>query len=102
MASVRSKGGKLLIDYRVNGKRKRVSTKLKDSRENRKKAEVIRKQIEYEVSTGLHAERLKRLDKKEMSLIRGLDEFLKSKEDLNQKNCRWLQKCYEQTHKIFW
>lgn len=85
MASIRSKGGKLLIDYRVNGKRKRVSTKLKDSRENRKKAEVIRKQIEYEVSTGLHAERLKRLDKKEMSLRRGLDEFLESKEELNQK-----------------
>lgn len=85
MASIRSKDGKLYIDYRVNGKRKRVSTKLKDSRENRKKAEVLRKQIEYEVSTGLHAERLKRLDKKEMSLSRGLDEFLKSKEELNQK-----------------
>lgn len=85
MASIREKNGKLFIDYRVNGKRKRVSTKLKDSRENRKKAEVIRKQIEYEVSTGLHSERLKRLDKKEMSLSRGLDEFLKSKDDLNQK-----------------
>lgn len=85
MATVRALNNVLFIDYRVGGKRKRVSTKLKDSRENRKKAEVVRKQIEYEVSTGLYAERLKRLDKKEMSLIRGLDEFLKSKEDLNQK-----------------
>ncbi|HCY76905.1 MAG TPA: hypothetical protein DHV28_13370 [Ignavibacteriales bacterium] len=85
MASIRLKGGKLFIDYRVNGKRKRVSTKLIDSRENRKKAEVLKKQIEYEVSTGLHVERLKRLDKKEMSLSRGIDEFLKSKDNLNKK-----------------
>lgn len=85
MASVRALNNVLFIDYRVGGKRKRVSTKLKDSRENRKKAEVIRKQIEYEVSIGLYSERLKRLDKKEMSLSRGFDEFLKSKDDLNKK-----------------
>ena len=85
MATVRVLNNVLFIDYRVGGKRKRVSTKLKDSRENRKKAEVIRKQIEYEVSTGLYSERLKRLDKKEMSLSRGFDEFLKSKDDLNKK-----------------
>lgn len=85
MATVRAFNNVLFIDYRVGGKRKRVSTKLKDSRENRKKAEVIRKQIEYEVSTGLYSERLKRLDKKEMSLSRGFDEFLKSKDDLNKK-----------------
>ena len=85
MATVRALNNVLFIDYRVGGKRKRVSTKLKDSRENRKKAEVIRKQIEYEVSTGVYSERLKRLDKKEMSLSRGFDEFLKSKDDLNKK-----------------
>jgi integrase len=85
MATVRALNNVLFIDYRVGGKRKRVSTKLKDSRENRKKAEVIRKQIEYEVSIGLYSERLKRLDKKEMSLSRGFDEFLKSKDDLNKK-----------------
>ena len=85
MATVRALNNVLFIDYRVGGKRKRVSTKLKDSRENRKKAEILRKQVEYEVSTGLYSERLKRLDKKEMSLSRGLDEFLKSKEDLNRK-----------------
>jgi integrase len=85
MASLRAMNNILFIDYRVGGRRKRVSTKLKDNGENRKKAEVLRKQIEYEVSTGVYTERLKRLDKKEMSLSKGLDEFLKSKEELNQR-----------------
>lgn len=95
MATVRALNQILFIDYRVGGKRKRVSTRLKDTRENRKKAEIIRKQVEYEVSTGIYSERLKRLDKKEMSLIRGFDEFLKSKDYLNEKTAAGYRQALE-------
>lgn len=85
MASIRELNGILYVDYRVNGKRKRISTRLKDNRENRKKAVILKKQIEYEVSTGLHSERLKRINKKEMILSRGLKEFLSTKENISPK-----------------
>jgi integrase len=95
MATVRAFNGMYYVDYRVNGKRKRVSTRLKATRENKKKADILKKQIEYEVSTGLYAERLKRIDKKEMSLSRGLQEFLKANEDISEKTAAGYKQAME-------
>lgn len=86
MASVRSKNGMLFIDYRENGKRLRRALKLKDTRENRKSAEIVRKQLEYESASGVLGERYKRIDKKTITLSRGLEEFLKSKTEIRPRS----------------
>jgi hypothetical protein len=82
MATLRSKSGKLFIDYRVNGKRKREFLKLDDTRENRKAAEISRKEIEFELATGIHKERLKRLDANTKTIEDGFKEFIKTKRSL--------------------
>ncbi|MBS4036202.1 MAG: tyrosine-type recombinase/integrase [Ignavibacterium sp.] len=76
MATVRTKNGKLFIDYRVNGKRKREFLKLEDTRENRKKAEIVKKQIEYESSAGIFKERIGRVDRKHKLLQDAYQEFI--------------------------
>lgn len=86
MATVSSRNKKLYIDYREGGKRKRKALKLDDTRDNRKKAEIIRKQIDYELSSGVLGERLRRLDKKSMTLSKGLDEFVENKTDLRPRS----------------
>jgi hypothetical protein len=86
MATVASRGNKLYIDYREGGKRKRKALKLDDTRDNRKKAEIIRKQIDYELSSGLFGERLRRLDKKSMTLSKGLEEFVENKTELRPRS----------------
>ncbi|MFO7524371.1 MAG: tyrosine-type recombinase/integrase [Ignavibacteriaceae bacterium] len=85
MATVRSKSGKLFIDYRVNGKRKREFLKLNDTRENRKKAEIRRKEIELDIASGLLGERVGRMQKRVMKLSVGLNEFLEAKGELREK-----------------
>lgn len=82
MAAIRSKDGKLFIDYRVNGERRREFLKLADTRENRKLAEIRRKEIEYENATGLLSERIRRSNKKGMILTKGLAQFLESKSEI--------------------
>lgn len=82
MATVRVKNGKLFIDYRVNGKRRREFLKIEDTRENRKIAEIRRKEIEFENATGILSERIRRTNKKGMTLSKGLAEFLQNKSEL--------------------
>ena len=84
MATVRSKNGKLFIDYRINGKRRREFLKLDDSRENRKAADIRRKEIEFELATGIHKERLKRLDANTKTIEEGFKEFIKTKRNLKK------------------
>ncbi|MBE0538792.1 MAG: tyrosine-type recombinase/integrase [Ignavibacterium sp.] len=86
MATVSSRNKKLYIDYREGGKRKRKALRLDDTRDNRKKAEVIRKQIDYELSSGVFGERLRRLDKKSMTLSKGLEEFVENKTELRPRS----------------
>jgi hypothetical protein len=85
MATVRSKNGKLFIDYRINGKRKREFLKLEDNRENKKIAEIRRKEIELDLASGLLGERVGRMQKRVMRLSNGLTEFLETKEELREK-----------------
>lgn len=85
MATIRTFNGIYYVDYRVNGKRKRISTKLKATRENKKKAEIIRKQIELEVVTGIHTERLKKINKRDMLLSKGLNEFIEANIERKKK-----------------
>lgn len=85
MATVRAKNGKLFIDYRVNGKRKREFLKLDDTRENRKIAEIRRKEIELDLASGLLGERVGRMQKRVMRLSNGLNEFLQTKSELREK-----------------
>ncbi|HMN49450.1 MAG TPA: tyrosine-type recombinase/integrase [Ignavibacteriaceae bacterium] len=82
MAAVRAKDNKLFIDYRVNGERRREFLKLADTRENRKIAEIRRKEIEFENATGLLSERIRRSNKKGMTLNKGLAEFLEGKSEI--------------------
>lgn len=86
MATILVRYNKLYIDYREGGKRKRKALKLSDTRDNRKKAEVVRKQIEYELVSGVFSERLKRLDRKSITLRRGLEEFLGNKTELRPRS----------------
>jgi integrase len=85
MATISTRYKKLYIDYREGGKRKRKALGLEDTRDNRKKADIIRKQIEYELASGVFSERLKRLDKKSITLRRGLEEFLENKTELRPR-----------------
>lgn len=84
MASVRSDKGKLFIDYRINGKRQREYLKLNDTRENRKIAELRRKEIEYGLASGIHKERLKRVENNNKLLQDGFKEFLLTKRGMKQ------------------
>ena len=86
MAAVRVRKGKLYIDYYDGaGKRLRRALGLKNTRENRKEAETIKKQIEYEVASGVMNQRLKVSVKKSMTLSAGLKEFQNNKSD-NKKS----------------
>ncbi len=76
MASVRVKNGKLFIDYRVNGIRKNEFLRLDDNRENRKIAELRRKEIEYEIASGVYKERFRKKDINNKLLNDGYQEFL--------------------------
>lgn len=76
MATVREKNGKLFIDYRVNGKRRNEFLRLDDTRDNRKIAELRRKEIEYEIASGIHKERFRKVDQQNKLLKDGYDEFI--------------------------
>lgn len=84
MATVRTKNGKLFIDYRVNGKRYNEFLRLDDTRENRKIADIRRKEIEYEIVTGIHKERIKRVENNSKLLEEGFKEFLQTKRGMKQ------------------
>lgn len=84
MATVRSDKGKLFIDFRINGKRQREYLKLNDTRENRKIAELRRKEIEYGLASGIHKERIKRVENDHKLLEDGFNEFLKTKRGMKQ------------------
>ncbi len=90
MATIRTKRGFLYLDYRDEaGKRHRDALYLKDNRENRKKAELEKKKIEYELGAGVYIEKLKRDKLQTLSLLQGLMEFLEIKNDKKEttKNC---------------
>jgi len=82
MASVRVRNKKLYIDYREGGKRKRIALGLLDSRDNRKKAELTKKQMEYELSAGIYKDRFQRNDISNKRLTDGFLEFKKAKSNL--------------------
>lgn len=78
MAVIRVLYGKLQIDYYDGaGKRKRKSLGLKNTRENKKKAETIKKQIEYEIAAGIINQRYKINMKRGMKISESLVEFEK-------------------------
>lgn len=95
MASVRSKNGKLFIDYRINGIRYREFLKIDDNRDNRKIAEKRRKEIEYELSSGVFNERLKRLDSTGKLLEEGYKEFLLTKRAMKQSTLNHYKNAFE-------
>lgn len=95
MASVRSKKGKLFIDYRVNGLRKREFLKLNDTRDNRKAAEVRRKEIEFELATGIHQERIKRIDINSKMIEEGFKEFLLTKRGMKDSTINHYRNAFE-------
>ena len=76
MATIRTKRGYLYLDYHDEaGKRHREALFLKDTRENRKKAELEKKKIEYELGAGVYIERIKREKKKNITLRQGFEEL---------------------------
>ncbi len=82
MAKVRTREGRLLIDYYDEaGKRHRRALHLKDNRENKKKAEVEKKKIDYELEAGVHVEKIKREKNRNKTLMEGFEEFKKHKKD---------------------
>lgn len=95
MASVRSKNGKLFIDYRVNGKRRREFLKIEDTRENRKIAELRRKEIDYELASGVHQERLKRVDNSSKLIEDGFKEFLITKRAMKKSTLLHYQNAFD-------
>jgi integrase len=82
MAAIRTKRGYLYLDYYDKaGKRHRDALNLRATRENRKKAELEKKKVEYELGAGVYIERMKREKDISITLSKGLEEFLKSKND---------------------
>lgn len=84
MASIRIRSNNLYIDYREGGKRKRRALGLFDTRENRKKAEIAKKQIEYELAAGIYKDRFRRNDIINKRLDEGFNEFKKAKSNLKK------------------
>jgi hypothetical protein len=98
MAKVRKRKGWLLIDYYDEaGKRHRKTLHLKANRENKKKAEVEKKKVEYELEAGIHVEKKKREQTRNITLSKGLDEFLDIKSDKKEST----KECYELAVKNF-
>lgn len=85
MATVRAKNGKLFIDYRVNGKRRNEFLRISDTRENRKIAEIRRREIEFELASGILGEKTLRTKKRNLTLSKGLKEFLETKSGLRPR-----------------
>ncbi len=82
MATIRTKRGFLYLDYRDEaGKRHRDALFLKDNRENRKKAELEKKKIEYELGAGIYVEKIRREKNRNKTLKEGFEEFKKYKKD---------------------
>ena len=89
MATIRSKRGFLYLDYHDEaGKRHRDALFLKDNRENRKKAELEKKKVEYELGAGVYIEKKKRIEANKKTLKHGLDEFLSSRKNRSQKQLK--------------
>jgi len=95
MAAVRSDRGKLFIDFRVNGKRRREYLKLNDTRDNRKIAEVRRKEIEYGLASGIYKERLKRVENNNRLLEDGFKEFLLTKGSMKRSTIVHYQNSFD-------
>ena len=86
MATIRTKRGFLYLDYRDEaGKRHRDALYLKDTRENRKKAVIEKKKIDYELEAGIYVEKLKREQKRNITLRQGYEEY-RSVKKRNKKN----------------
>lgn len=99
MASIQIWKGRLVIDYRIDGKRKREFLRLDDTRENRKIAEVRKKEIEFELASGIHKERLKRIDANHKFLKEGFDEFLRSKKGLKKSTLDHYKNAFDKLYK---
>ncbi|HSL90176.1 MAG TPA: tyrosine-type recombinase/integrase [Ignavibacteriaceae bacterium] len=95
MATIRVDKGKLFIDYRVNGKRQREYLGLDDTRENRKTAEIRKKEIEYKLATGISKEQIKRLESNNKLFQRGFEEFLQTKRNLKQSTIEHYKNAFE-------
>jgi len=91
MASVRVRNKKLYIDYREGGKRKRKALGLIDSRDNRKQAEIAKKQMEYELAAGIYKERFKKNDFANKRIEEGFLEFKKSKSALKDSTLEYYE-----------
>ena len=76
MATIRTKRGFLYLDYRDEaGKRHRDALRLKDTRANRRKAELEKKKVEYELAAGVYVEKIRRDQKRNITLQQGYDEY---------------------------
>ncbi len=86
MATIRTKRGFLYLDYHDEaGKRHRDALCLKDTRENRKIAELELKKITYELASGVYTEKLKRDKIKNITLQDGYDEYIATKKKRSKK-----------------
>ena len=102
MAKVRPRGGYLYLDYRDESrKRHREALGLKDTRENKKIAELELKKIVYELASGVYKEKLKREKTQNITLKQGFEEFKKLKKKnrkttlIHYKNTFDTIKCFE-------
>lgn len=99
MAKIRSRGGYLYLDYREeSGKRHRDALGLKDTRENRKVAEVELKKIVYEIASGVYKEKLKREKIRDIKLKEGYDEFIKTKKKRSDSTIDHYDCAYNKLH----
>lgn len=84
MASIRVRNNTYYLDYYDEaGKRIRRSLNLPATRENKAKALLEKKKIEFELSAGIYKEKQKRIENKNKLLNDGLNEYLASKQKLS-------------------
>lgn len=96
MASIRKRNNHYHIDYYDEaGKRHRVALGIKATKENYKLAVIELKKIEYELSAGIHLEKLTRLEKWNKTLSEGYAEFIETKNSKSEKTKEHLEDSYQ-------
>lgn len=85
MASVRVRNNTYYLDYYDEaGRRIRRSLNLPATRENKPKALLEKKKVEFELSAGIYKERQRRINNRNKLLREGLNEFIAAKQKLSK------------------
>ena len=87
--------------YDESGRRHRKSLNLEATRENRSKALLEKKKIEYELGAGVYKERQRRIENRNKLLKEGFDEFLETKNKRSKKTIKHFENSFDKFYNQF-